>query len=381
MVAVLAAPFTIVPAAFMGPTWEHWRTVPGVFDVAGPRSDGNLVVAGTGQLFLVDPVGNLTPFARGPQGYADDPGSEAYITVSPGSEVTGVPCNFAPDDVYVLRLHAPLGITRIDSQGHASAFATIGGVQALNGIAFDTTGRFGYRLLVSGPMNGKTVIAAIDCTGAVQRITETAPTVEGGLAVAPSGFGSFSGDLIAPDELSGNIYAIAPDGTSALLAESGLPAGGDTGVEGVAFVPTGFARGGAAYYADRATPGNPHPGSDSLLRLSSATLTGAGVHEGDLLAVTEGGATMISVSCQAGCQVLNVVSAASPSHGEGHLAFTLNALPSPISSPIAAPMPKPVASTGAPIPIGALLALAVAVLLGAAVAVALVRRTRGPSSS
>src|SRR5260370_8179214 len=206
--------------------------------------------------------------------------------MSSGREVTKADCELARDDVFVLRLHAPLGITRIDEQGHATAFANVTGVDSLNGISFDTTGKFGFRLLVSGPRNGKTVIAAVDCKGKVDFITQSAPVLEGGLAVAPKGFGAFGGDLIAADELSGKIYAIGPDGAVRVVALSGLPAGPDTGVESLGFVPRGFRRHGEVYYSDRATPGNPHPGTDSLLRLSAAALPPPGVPQRALLGPT-----------------------------------------------------------------------------------------------
>ena len=360
-----------------GPTWEHWQTIPGIFDVAGPRKDGSLVVAGNGVLYLVNPAGVVTPFARGSQGYAGEGGgAESYLTMSTGHEVSAAGCSFAADDVFVLRLHAPLGVTRVDGEGHASPFATVTGVDSLSGIAFDTTGSFGYRLLVSGPSRGKTVIAAIDCKGAVQVITQIAPTLEGGLAVAPAGFGTYGGDLMAPDEFSGKIYAIAPDGTVGVAAVSGLPVGGDIGVESVAFVPQGFSRGGAAYYSDRATPGNPHPGTDSLLRLTSPYLTGAAVHDGDLLGATEGGATMVDVRCAVTCQVLTVVAVATTSHGEGHIAFTLNPVSTPRPSSIPILVPSPAAPGGAPLLLGAaLLGLALVVA-----AIVLLRR-RSPSRS
>jgi hypothetical protein len=311
------------PAAAAGPTWEHWRSISGIFDIAGTRHDGSLVVAGSGLLYLVDPAGHVAPFARGPQGYADDAGAEAYLTLSSGHQESDAECSFKADDAFALRLHAPLGITRIDKQGRATPFATVTGVDSLNGIAFDTSGKFGFRLLATGPSTGKTAVVAIDCNGKVQVITRDAPTLEGGLAVAPRGFGSFGGDLIAPDEYSGKIYAIGPDGTVSVVAVPGLAVGPDTGVESVAFVPKGLTRGGEVYYSDRATPNNPHPGSDSLLRLSASALAAAGVHDGDMLAATEGGATMVAVSCRPTCHVVTVVGTASTSHGEGHIAFTL----------------------------------------------------------
>lgn len=369
LLALMIAP-AAVPMGAAGPTWEHWRSVPGIFDVAGPRTDGALVVAGKAQLYLVDAAGDVSPFASGPQGYADDAGAEAYLAVSPGHAVTGAGCSFAEDDVFVLRLHPPLGITRVDAHGIATPFANVTGVDSLNGIAFDTTGDFGYRLLVTGPSKGKTAIAAIDCAGKVAFITQAAPTLEGGLAVAPAGFGPYGGDLVAPDELSGKIYAIGPDGTSTVAVVSDLPSGPDTGVESVGFVPTGFSRGGAAYYSDRGVPGNPHPGTDSLLRLTSPYLAGAGVHDGDLLVATEGGATMVDVRCTLTCQVFTVVGVASTSHGEGHITFTVN--PSPSPSPIASPAPSR-APDRAPLLLGAVLIGLVALV--AALAVVLRRRS------
>src|SRR5260370_11276335 len=231
------------------------------------------------------------------------------------------------------------------------------GVESVGGFAFDTPGSFGFRLLVSGPSRGKTVMAAIDCKGVVAFITQTAPTFEGGLAVAPAGFGPYAGDLMAPDELSGAIYAIAPDGTSHVAAMSGLPSGPDTGVESVAFVPQGFSRGGAADYSDRATPRNPSPGTDSLLRLTSPYLTGAAVHDGDLLGATEGGATMVDVRCDVTCRVGTVVGVASTSHGEGHIAFAfgLPTAPFPIATPLC--VRPPAAPDPGPLPPGALLSV------------------------
>src|SRR5207237_5046066 len=142
-------------------------------------------------------------------------------------------CSFAPGEVYQLRLGGSPGVIRVDVRGSAHPFAEVSGIDSLNGIAFDTSGRFSHRLLVTGPHRGATTVAAIDCLGRTQLVTDSAPTLEGGLAVAPSTFGAFAGDLIAPDELSGNLLAIRPDGTAAVVARSGLPTGGDIGVEGL----------------------------------------------------------------------------------------------------------------------------------------------------
>src|ERR1700719_3016504 len=326
-----------VPVGAAGAAWQPVASISGIFDVGGPGADGRLVVAGAAKLYLVDPAGAVTPFAQGPGGYADDKGGEAYFAVSPGLHPGGPGCDFQAGDVYLLRLHAPLGLTRVDALGRKTAFATIPGVQSLNGIAFDDVGFFGHRLLVTGRAgSGKTEVAAVDCTGGVTVLTRTAPVVEGGLAVAPIAFGAYGGQLIAPDELSGNIYAIDAHGVSTLVVKSGLPTGGDIGVEGVGFVPAGFSGGGTVFYADRATPNNPHPGTDSLLMLSAASVSAAGVKDGGLLAVTEGGATMIGVHCDTTCSVLPVVTTPTRTHGEGHLAFTVT------NPKVASPSPTPI---------------------------------------
>jgi hypothetical protein len=44
-------------------------------------------------------------------------------------------------------------------------------------------------------------------------------------------FGRFAGDLIAPDEQGGRVFAVTPRGRSMLVVASGLPHGGDVGVE------------------------------------------------------------------------------------------------------------------------------------------------------
>jgi hypothetical protein len=342
---LLVAFLTLAPvsASAAGPTWAQWQPITGVFDLGGPRSDGSLVVAGSASLYLVDRAGNVTPFARGPGGYREDAGAEAYLTVSPKAHVAAASCDFVRDEVFLLRLHVPLGIERVDAPGeNTGSFANVSGVTSLNGIAFDTTGAFDHRLLVSGPANGKTVITAIDCNGTTQVIASAAPVLEGGLAVAPAAFGAFGGALIAPDELSGNIYAIAADGSVSLVAKPSLPTGSDTGVESLGFVPPGFMRGGEAYYADRKVPGNPHPGTDSVLRLLSTDLAAAGVQDGDLLVATEGGATLVAVRCVAACIVIPVITVATTAHGEGHIVFTIDkTVPSPIPGPTTRPSAQP----------------------------------------
>jgi hypothetical protein len=298
--------------------WTARAHVRRVLDLTGPRGDGALVVAASGRLELVRPGAAPRPFATGVGGYASPGGEEPYIVLATGRGS----CKFGPDTVYALRLtHGP-GVTAIDAKGRARPFARLPGSGHGSGIAFDETGRFGRRLLVTSTIGSKTTVYAIDCRGAVAVITSRAPKVEGGIAVAPATFGKFAGDLIAPDESSGRIYAIAPGGASRLVAGSGLPHGGDIGVESIGFVPAGLGARWSALLADRLTPGNPHPGDDAILSIGSAALARAGVRTGDLLVATEGGARTDSINCgRSSCRVRHVADGPAGAHPEGHIAF------------------------------------------------------------
>jgi len=148
-------------------------------------------------------------------------------------------CSFGADAVYAISFGNPRGVVAIDAGGAVRPFATIAAPGLIDGIAFDDTGRFGYRLLVATTSGKRTAVDAIDCHGAVSVVTTKAHRVEGGIAVAPATFGRFAGDLIAPDELGGGVWAVTPGGGNPLVARSGLPHGSDTGVESEAFLPRG----------------------------------------------------------------------------------------------------------------------------------------------
>jgi hypothetical protein len=325
LIALTACTSTTAPQAKA--RWAEIRHLPGVVDVAGPRSDGSFVVAAAGLLYLLRGNGNgttLTPFARGPGGYRTNTGGEPYITLA--KEVTGGSshCSFVANGVFALEPSSGRPqVVEISPAGQARPFANLPPGVGLNGIAFDTTGRFGHRLLVTGGSGGKTTVFGIDCDGTVSTITTDAPPVEGGIAVAPPSFGAFAGDLIAPNETSGRVYAIRPDGHTVTLATSGLPSGGDIGVESAGFVPPGFGQAQAAYLADRYSgQANKHPGDDSLLRLTAAQLTQAGVRPGDLVVAAEGGALTIDVRCAAACTVRYIADGPPIAHAEGHVAFS-----------------------------------------------------------
>jgi hypothetical protein len=297
------------PAAAKLAHWRVFAHVKAPVDVVGPRVDGSLVVSLEHGLVTLAPRGGFSPFATAYHGQ----GGEPYIAQAP-------PGCFGGGTIYALKPFRPQGIFAIAPHRKVRLLATLRAPGLANGIAFDTTGRFGHRLLVTVSGGGRTTVYAIGCHGGVRTITRKAPTVEGGIAVAPGAFRPFAGDLIAPDELSGKIWAITPSGHARLLAASGLPAGQDIGVESLGFLPTGTAR-YKVFMADRANPGNPHPGDDAILRLGSVALRAAGARGGDLLAATEGGALVDAISCRpGGCRVRKVAAGPTAAHGEGHIA-------------------------------------------------------------
>jgi hypothetical protein len=209
----------------------------------------------------------------------------------------------------------------VDRYGRSRRFADLPTGETPKGIAFDEVGRFGHSLLVTGADHGKTDVFALDCRGGIRTVTRAAPRVEGGIAIAPRSFGRYAGQLIAPDENSGKVIAIDARGAARTIASSGLPTGGDIGIESAGFVPTRLGRAGAAYVADRGVPGNPHPGTDSILMLRATALARAGVAAGDLLIASEGGGKTIAVRCRTRCTVRHVADGPSVAHVEGHIVF------------------------------------------------------------
>jgi hypothetical protein len=300
------------PAASTGSV-AHWTAFAHVgrpLDVVGPRAGGGLVVAAAGRLQLLSTSGRVTGFAPA---YRSPGGEEPYIALAPAAG-----CFRAP--VYALRLKAGRGVVAIGAGGRVSRLATLTARGLLSGIAFDTTGAFGHRLLVTISSGTTATVASIGCRGGVSTVTTSGPRVEGGIAVAPPTFGRFAGDLIASDEISGRVFAITPNGRTLLVADSRLPHGQDIGVESEGFVGPGALK--DALVADRLTPGNRHPGDDVVLRLRAAVLRAAGVRAGDLLVAGEGGAATDAIRCsRAGCRVRHVADGPAVAHLEGHIAF------------------------------------------------------------
>ncbi len=292
--------------------------MPGVIDLAGPRTDGSFLVAAGRRLFVLGRDGALSPFARGAGGYVAAAGDEPYLVIADGDAARGGHCAFGRDAAFAIAPGRHPAIIMISPQGQARQFASLPPGSAPSGIAFDATGRFGHRLLVTARRGGGTTVLGIGCDGRTSTVAAGIPPVEGGMAVAPATFGEFGGDLIAPDENSGLVYVVAPSGKVAILARSGLSAGRDIGVESAGFAPAAAA---AAYLADRFAPGNSHPGDDVILRIPAAALARAGIQPGDLLVATEGGAKTIDVRCAATCVVRYVAAGPAIAHAEGHIVF------------------------------------------------------------
>jgi hypothetical protein len=301
--------------------WQAWHPLRGVVDLAGPRGDGRVVVAAQGRLFLLrTPGGRLTSYPSGNPAYAANPALEPYIAVSGVNQrVSAARCAFPPDTVYAIEPSVQPGVLAVTPGGRVSRLASVRSVKTLNGIVFDTVGRFGGRLLVVGlTEDGHGVLVTIDCRGRTRLLTRTAPHLEGGLVIAPSGFGTFGGDVLVPDELDGRLLALGPAGGVRDLVDPGQPGGADIGVESLGIVPS---RPSAAYLADRLSPGNANPGHDVILRLGAAALRSAGVRPGDLLATLEGGGATIAVHCTTTCSVRVVASAPAGAHAEGTITF------------------------------------------------------------
>jgi hypothetical protein len=319
-VCIVLLASSIASAAPSLGTWRPVAKVPGVVDVVGPRADGRLVLSTHGGLFLMRPTGSPVPYARGPQGYAGSPG-ETYLALGSGHRVPGAGCAFRRDVIFALDPDATPGVVRVDRSGRSSRFADLPAGAFPTGITTDTVGSFGYRLLVTSFAAGTTMLSAFDCRGRARVVATGAPHVEGGIAVAPRTFDRFGGKLIAADEVTGRIYAFGPRGLVRLVAESGLPAGGDIGVESVGFVPPKLGRHGAAYLADMGAPGSPTSGSDSLLILTGTSLSQANLRPSELVVATEAGAKTLAVRCARLCRVRHVADGPTVAHAEGHITF------------------------------------------------------------
>ena len=103
----------------------------------------------------------------------------------------GAGCSFRRDDVYALDPGSMPGVVLIRRSGQARRFVEFPSGSFPSSIAFDTGGRFGYRLLAITIVANQTTLSAIDCRGRARVVLSGAPRVEGGAAVAPKSFKPF----------------------------------------------------------------------------------------------------------------------------------------------------------------------------------------------
>jgi hypothetical protein len=298
--------------------WRPLVKVPGIVDVVGPRADGRLVLATRSGLFLLRAGRAPQPFARGSSGYGGAAG-EPYLALAPARRLPGASCAFHRDDVFALDPGSRPGVVRITARGQAKRFMDFPAGAFPAGIAFDNVGTFGFRLLMTVRSAGKTVLYAADCRGRARLVTSQGPPVEGGIAVAPKSFGRFAGDLVAADEVSGNVLAFDSHGEVRLVVSSGLPAGGDIGVEALGFVRAPVGGRSSAYLADLGSPGSPTPGTDSLLVRRGASLRAARLRVGDLVTATEASARTLVIRCARRCTLRRIGIGPSAAHAEGHI--------------------------------------------------------------
>ena len=109
------------------------------------------MVGAAGRLLTMGPGGALTAFARGAGGYQTVKGTEPYLTVTSGGPQAGNHCSFGINDVFALEpAKQRPGVVMVSPAGAARRFASLPAGRSLSGIAFDGTGRFGHRLLVTG---------------------------------------------------------------------------------------------------------------------------------------------------------------------------------------------------------------------------------------
>jgi hypothetical protein len=333
-------------------SWQTWSTgLAGATDVAGPIGGALAVATSTGLV----PAGSPRSATTSPSPAPASGGELVDIVASPSSAAPGSACAFPAGTVYGLPAGSPVRV--VMAGGEPPTVATLGsGMPA--GIAMDVTGRFGGRLLVALAVSGGTEVDALDCAGRTSRVTASGPSMRGGMAVAPAGFGAFGGRLVGVDPTSATVVAVGSDGVAESVAASGL-----TKPVALGFVPPGFSDGGWAYAA----------AGGSVLRIAAADLVAGGVRDGDLLVSAADGRS-VDIRCGAGGGCSRPLVVAGPTAGEtiaGHLLLVPDT-PGPQPSPLP---PGRIGAAQQSGPLG-LLPYAVGVVILAAIVLLYWRQTR-----
>ena len=125
----------------------------------------------------------------------------------------------------------------IASDGTVTPVANIPGTQLVTPvIAPAGFGSVAGQILAT---NNDGTVTAIDQSGNLSTFATVPGALLFGAALAPQGFGAFGGDLLVSDGSSGNIFAIDPQGNASLFAN--VPRGiNQPGLRQMTFAPNGF---------------------------------------------------------------------------------------------------------------------------------------------
>src|SRR5258708_16987093 len=97
--------------------WVVFRHLPGVVDLAGPRSDGSFLVAAAGRLLVLGRDGTLSPFARGAGGYLTATGTEPYLVLTSSGPVRGTRSSFGNAPAFAIEPGSRPGVIMISRHG------------------------------------------------------------------------------------------------------------------------------------------------------------------------------------------------------------------------------------------------------------------------
>jgi hypothetical protein len=226
--AVALAAVATLPASVSGASADRAAPAPAirfsVFARTGLRL-GDIVWTGNAFLYVTQNSGEIHTSAP------DGSGLRKFAQVAPEfEEMRCLPSPGAhgfPDGVVFC--HAPRNtIYRVEADGQVAAFAKLPvGDLSDGGLAFDTGGAYGYRMLAStgGSTSNGGAVYAVDALGRTARIGRyPGPGGADNLLLAPRGWGTAGGRLLlAIDHPRGKglLEAMAPDGSVRKLARFG----------------------------------------------------------------------------------------------------------------------------------------------------------------
>jgi hypothetical protein len=307
--------------------WQKFLKADGggrINDIVGPDSKSRLTTSSGIHLWHVGrnhkQVQFIKPHNGGRLGYLpSNPVFEHYIAQVPFAHCAG----FKTGDIYGFTGPKPR-LVQVTPKGKVKHGISLPSNLEPSGIVFDNPGgAFGGRLLVTerDRSTGTTGLLGFGC-GGTRWYASGLPRIEGGITIAPPGFGPWAGWVLGTNESHSQIYAISAGGSlDTVMVPGGAPIGGDRGIETLGAVPWGLDGASAAFISDRKTPGNIQPGNGLMLSLGWPVLQSQGVQAGDVLAVSEGGAYTFDVRCNPVCSSSLVAYGQPNAHVEGHIAF------------------------------------------------------------